>query len=90
MALPRKMWKTVRWREGSKGDLVSRFAAVRVRPSHRDYWRAEPRPEEWLLIEWPEVRGRAADRDARRHGKAALAHRARLLGFEAGDRPRSL
>jgi hypothetical protein len=31
------------WREGSKGDLASRFAAVRVRPSHRDYWRAEPR-----------------------------------------------
>jgi SRSO17 transposase len=54
MALPRKMWKTVRWREGTKGDLVSRFAAVRVRPSHRDYWRAAPRPEEWLLIEWPE------------------------------------
>jgi len=52
--LPRKMWKTVRWREGPKGDLLSRFAALRVRPSHRDYWRAEPRPEEWLLIEWPD------------------------------------
>jgi hypothetical protein len=25
-----------------------------IRPSHRDYWRAEPWPEEWLLIEWPE------------------------------------
>jgi hypothetical protein len=24
-----------------------------VRPSHRDYCRAEPHPEEWLLIEWP-------------------------------------
>jgi SRSO17 transposase len=43
----------VRWREGTKGALTSRFAALRVRPSHRDYWRAEP-PEEWLLIEWPE------------------------------------
>lgn len=53
-ALPRKAWKTVCWREGSHGDLVGRFAAVRVRPSHRDYWRAEPWPEEWLLIEWPE------------------------------------
>ena len=53
-SLPRKMWKTVRWREGTKGDLTSRFAAVRVRPSHRDYWRAEPWPQEWLLIEWPE------------------------------------
>jgi SRSO17 transposase len=53
-SLPRKAWKNVRWREGSKGDLVSRFTALRVRPSHRDYWRAEPWPQEWLLIEWPE------------------------------------
>jgi SRSO17 transposase len=54
IGLPRKAWKRVRWREGTKGELVSRFAAVRIRPSHRDYWRSEPRPEEWLLIEWPE------------------------------------
>jgi hypothetical protein len=27
---------------------------VRVRAAHRDYWLAESRPEEWLLIEWPE------------------------------------
>jgi SRSO17 transposase len=33
--------------------LRSRFAAVRVRPAHRDYWNAEPHAEEWLLIEWP-------------------------------------
>jgi SRSO17 transposase len=33
--------------------LRSRFAAVRVRPAHRDYKRTEPHPEEWLLIEWP-------------------------------------
>jgi SRSO17 transposase len=54
LMLPRKAWKKVRWRDGSKGELASRFARLRVRPSHRDYWRAEPRPEEWLLIEWPE------------------------------------
>jgi len=53
-ALPRKAWKRVRWRQGTNGDLISRFAAVRIRPSHRDSWRAEPWPEEWLLIEWPE------------------------------------
>ena len=53
--LPRKAWKTVRWREGSNGALVSRFAAVRIRPSHRDTWRSEPWPEEWLLIEWPKT-----------------------------------
>src|SRR5690349_14916411 len=51
--LPPSAWQTVRWRQGSRGDLSGRFAAVRVRPSHRDYWRAEPHPEEWLLVEWP-------------------------------------
>lgn len=38
---------------GWSGTLRSRFAAVRVRPAHRDEKRTEPRPEEWLLIEWP-------------------------------------
>src|SRR5262249_5922224 len=52
-ALPRTAWKTVAWREGTNSTLVSRFAAVRVRPAHRDYWRATSYPEEWLLIEWP-------------------------------------
>src|SRR5918995_1082146 len=53
-ALPSSTWRTVSWREGRSGALDGRFAAVRVRPSHRDYWRAEPHAEEWLLIEWPE------------------------------------
>ena len=34
--------------------LGSRFAALRVRPAHRGTDRAEPRAEEWLLVEWPE------------------------------------
>ncbi|MGF6916769.1 SRSO17 transposase [Paraburkholderia sp. UCT70] len=34
--------------------MSSRFAAVRVRASHRDYWRSTQRDEEWLLIEWPQ------------------------------------
>src|SRR5690348_7238416 len=54
LALPPDAWRTVGWREGSRGGLSGRFAAVRVRPSHRDYWRAEPHPEGWLLVEWPE------------------------------------
>jgi len=53
MALPRARYRSVAWREGSAGTLRSRFAALRVRPAHRDSWRAAPRPEEWLLIEWP-------------------------------------
>jgi len=51
--LPESEWRSIRWRGGTKGDMRSRFARVRVRPAHRDYWRREPRPEEWLLIEWP-------------------------------------
>jgi len=54
LAVPKETWKTVIWRAGSRKELTSRFAALRVRPAHRDYWRTEPHPEEWLLIEWPE------------------------------------
>ena len=54
LGLPAESWQTISWREGSAGALTSRFARVRVRAAHRDEWRAEPRDEEWLLIEWPE------------------------------------
>jgi SRSO17 transposase len=53
MSLAPSAWKTVRWREGTRKSLRSRFAALRVRPAHRDEERGEPRAEEWLLIEWP-------------------------------------
>lgn len=49
--LPPKAWKTVRWREGTKGMMESRFAAVRVRAARNDHRR--DRELEWLLIEWP-------------------------------------
>ena len=45
--------RKVSWREGTRGMMRSRFAATRVRVAHRDYWRKEPHPEQWLLIEWP-------------------------------------
>jgi SRSO17 transposase len=51
--LPARAYRTVTWREGTRGLMRSRFARVRVRPAHRDYHRHEPRAEEWLLIEWP-------------------------------------
>ncbi len=54
MQLPRNAWQTVSWREGSNAALSSRFAAARVHPAHRDYWRSTVRDEEWLLIEWPD------------------------------------
>ena len=53
LSLPAEVWKNVVWRQGVKKKLRSRFAAVRVRPAHRDYWRAQAHAEEWLLIEWP-------------------------------------
>ena len=46
-------WENASWREGTKQRLRSRFAALRVRVAHRDYWRSEMHREEWLLIEWP-------------------------------------
>src|SRR4051794_25567578 len=54
LALPPRAWRTVSWPQGSAGGLAGRFAAVRVRPSRRAYWRSEPQPGEWVLIGWPE------------------------------------
>ena len=53
LQLPSHRYRTVTWREGTHAALASRFAAVRVRCAHRDYWRTELPPEQWLLIEWP-------------------------------------
>jgi SRSO17 transposase len=53
-ALPREAWRVVPWREGTNAPLISRFAAVRVRPAHRDHLRHEPRSEEWFLVAWPD------------------------------------
>jgi len=51
--LPQRAWRNVNWREGSKGALRSRFAAVRVRPAYGDDRTIGQQPEQWLLIEWP-------------------------------------
>src|SRR6266545_1680391 len=53
MSLPTTAFRELTWREGTDRKLQSCFAAVRVRPAHRDYEQAEPHQEEWLLIEWP-------------------------------------
>ena len=101
-SLPADAWRDVAWREGVDKTLRSRFAAVRVRPAHRDYWRSHPYAEEWLLVEWPQERKRAdqilaldpgggySPRDPRGNCQTALADRARLSGTQAGTRPRSL
>jgi SRSO17 transposase len=54
-ALKAKGWKKVRWREGTKGWLESRFWAARVQTSHRYQDGRPPGKPVWLLVEWPEA-----------------------------------
>ncbi len=54
LALPANAWRKIKWHEGSADRLSSRFPRLRVRVAQRDYNLTESRPEEWLLIEWPE------------------------------------
>jgi len=43
--------RTVTWREGTKAAMAARFAVIRVEPMPSD---GPPRPEQWLVIEWPD------------------------------------
>src|SRR5271165_4216909 len=52
LGLPKHAWRTITWRDGSADLLCSRFARVRVRTA--PIRGAASRPEETLLIEWPE------------------------------------
>jgi hypothetical protein len=51
--LPKRAWRTVRWREGATDWLSSRFARLRGGVGQNQL---DPGPllREWLLIEWPE------------------------------------
>lgn len=49
--LPKRAWRTIKWREGSAVWLSSRFARVRV--AHGADRLVDHRAQEWLLIEWP-------------------------------------
>lgn len=53
LGLPKRAWRTVRWREGSADWLSSRFARVRVSVGHNKLIPENLSPE-WLLIEWLE------------------------------------
>ena len=53
-SLPRRAFQNVGWRDGSNETLSGRFAAVRVRHAGGNVGKARLRPEQWLLIEWPE------------------------------------
>jgi SRSO17 transposase len=52
-SLPKSAWRSVWWRHGTKGDMRSRFALLRVRVAKKEPGQREERPLEWLLIEWP-------------------------------------
>jgi len=56
-ALPPRAWKRCTWRNGSKGKLRSRFAAIPVRPANRSIER-DPEtgelPVRLLLVQWPD------------------------------------
>jgi SRSO17 transposase len=52
--LPSSAWRTVAWRQGSRGMQRSRFALIPVWAAHG--WRKQEHPlrvAEWLLVEWP-------------------------------------
>ncbi len=55
-ALPADAFAQVSWRQGSKGEMTSRFAARRVRPANRNLPKNPDGslPECWLLVEWPD------------------------------------
>ena len=53
LGLPKRAWRTIKWREGSADWLSSRFARVRVGVGHNQLI-PELLSQEWLLIEWPD------------------------------------
>jgi SRSO17 transposase len=46
-------FRSVTWREGTKGKMAGRFAAWRVRPAHKLSAGKVPLEAWWLLAEWP-------------------------------------
>ena len=53
LQLPREQWQTVCWREGSRGEQPSRFAAVRVQTAERHVHGVPPSQEVWRVMQWP-------------------------------------
>jgi SRSO17 transposase len=50
--IARERYKTVAWREGSRGKLSSKFLAYRVRSATKHTKGRLPGEEQWLLCEW--------------------------------------
>lgn len=52
--LPKKAFRRLTWREGTKAKLSSRFGFVRVKTTHDDGIPLAAREAIWLVAEWPE------------------------------------
>jgi SRSO17 transposase len=53
LALPPQAWRTITWRQGTRGPQRSRFTACRVQPAHGHAHHQPELESLWLLIEWP-------------------------------------
>lgn len=51
-SLPRRAYRKVTWREGSRGPQCASFAARRIRTASGHTKGRPPGPEQWLLCEW--------------------------------------
>ena len=53
--LPPQAWRTLSWRDGTRGPMQGRFARVPIWASHGYTQRQHggERAREWLLVEWP-------------------------------------
>jgi SRSO17 transposase len=102
LGLPASAWRTITWREGAAEVLSSRFARVRVRAAHRDDKLTDCRAGRMAADRMAGGR-EGADQvlaldSCKRHQlpsvgrlrQAALAHRARLPGAQAGGGARRL
>jgi SRSO17 transposase len=49
---PTLTYRTVTWREGSRGTQSGRFAVARVRTAHRHVEGTAPGDEQWLICQW--------------------------------------
>jgi SRSO17 transposase len=52
--LGRKRFRSITWRDATRGPLRSRFARLRVKVAHDDGTEPAEREDQWLLIEWPD------------------------------------
>jgi SRSO17 transposase len=53
-ALPRKAFRRLTWRDGTRNKLRSRFSFVRVKTTHNDGIALADREPQWLVAEWLE------------------------------------